>query len=78
MQRYQLSVQPYIIENPTLGAYSATAVAKAGEFAQLINDRQNAVISGREPLSAIDQLAKDWRGRGGDDVRKEFEAALKS
>lgn len=78
MQKYQLAVQPYILENPTLGYYSATAVNKAGEFAQLINDRQIAVISGREPLTAIDQLARDWRSRGGDDVRKEFEAALKA
>jgi putative aldouronate transport system substrate-binding protein len=78
MQKYQLAVQPYILENPVLGSYSPTAVNKAGEFAQLINDRQVAVVSGREPLSAIDQLVNDWRSRGGNDVRKEFEAALKA
>ena len=78
MQQYQLAVQPYLLENPTLGAYSPTSVSKAAEFTQLINDRQLTVISGREPLGSLDQLVKDWRSRGGDEVRKEFEAALKA
>ncbi len=78
MQQLQLDLLPYIVENPTLGYYSPTAVAKAGELGQLQNDRHVAIITGREPLSAIDGYIKDWRARGGDQIRKEYEAALRA
>ena len=35
------------------------------------------IITGREPLSAFDAFVNDWRSRGGDQMRKEFEPELK-
>ena len=64
-------------ENPVLGLYSATDSAKGGELNQLRIDRIVGVVTGRDPLSAIDQYVKDWRGRGGDQIRKEYQDALK-
>jgi putative aldouronate transport system substrate-binding protein len=65
------------VDDPTLGLYSATADAKKAELAQLQADRLAAVVTGREPLSAWDQFVKDWRSRGGDQIRKEYQDALK-
>ncbi len=65
------------IDDPTLNAYSATFASKAGELNQLNLDRRAAIITGRDPLSALDTWIKDWRSRGGDLIRKEFEQELK-
>jgi len=65
------------IDNPTYGLSSATNNAKGAELTQLRIDRTTAFVTGREPMSAYDQYIKDWRSRGGDTIRKEFEQAIK-
>lgn len=65
------------IDNPTLGLFAPTNSAKASELNQLRIDRVDAMVTGRDPLSALDTLIKDWRSRGGDAIRKEYEQALK-
>jgi putative aldouronate transport system substrate-binding protein len=64
-------------ENPVLGLYSPTDSAKGGELNQLRIDRIVAIVTGRDPLSAVDQYVKDWKSRGGDQIRKEYQDALK-
>jgi len=64
-------------ENPVLGLYSPTDSAKGGELNQLRLDRVVSIITGRDPLSALDQYVKDWKSRGGDQIRKEYQDALK-
>ena len=64
-------------DNPVINLYSPTNSAKAGELNQLRIDRVAAMTQGRDPLTAIDTFVKDWRSRGGDQIRKEYEAALK-
>src|ERR671939_613581 len=53
-------------------------VGKDTELQTLTNDRMVGIITGREPLSAFDGFVNDWRGRGGDQMRKEFEQELKA
>lgn len=65
------------IDDPTLNAYSPTFATKAGELNQLNLDRLTAIVTGRDPLAALDTWVKDWRSRGGDMVRKEYEQELK-
>jgi putative aldouronate transport system substrate-binding protein len=43
----------------------------------LTNDRMVAIITGREQLSSFDAFVNDWRSRGGDQMRKEYEQELK-
>jgi putative aldouronate transport system substrate-binding protein len=57
-------------------SHSSTAVARGGELGQLRTDRLISFVTGREPLSAWDQFVRDWRGRGGEQIRKEYEEAL--
>jgi putative aldouronate transport system substrate-binding protein len=37
-----------------------------------------AIIFGRADVSSLDQLVKDWRAQGGDQIRSEFEQALQT
>ncbi len=65
-------------DNPALGLYSPTDASRAGELNQLRIDRVAAIVSGRAPLGALDQYVRDWKARGGDQIRKEYEDALKA
>lgn len=64
------------IDNPTLGLISETDLDKGGELAQFVSDGQTAIVAGREPTSAWDQVVSGWRSRGGDQIRREYEEAL--
>jgi putative aldouronate transport system substrate-binding protein len=61
------------IDNPALTAFSPTNAVKSVELNQLGADRITAIITGRDPLTALDQYIKDWKARGGDQIRKEYE-----
>lgn len=65
-------------ENPAQTLFSPTNAAKAGVLNQMRIDRVDAIVQGRDPLSALDGFIKDWRAAGGDQVRTEFEQALKN
>jgi putative aldouronate transport system substrate-binding protein len=41
-------------------------------------DRMTPIVSGREPLTALDDAIKEWKSRGGDQIRQEFEQSLKA
>lgn len=77
MQQWCFEQVQHGIDNPTYGLYSPTAIAKTQELATLTLDRMVAIIAGREPLSSFDAFVADWRSRGGDQMRKEFEQELK-
>ncbi len=66
------------VENPALTAFSPTEATKAGELNQLRVDRINAIVTGREPASALDAYIRDWRSRGGDQMRRELQDDLKA
>ena len=65
------------VTDPTFNLYSPTAAAKKAELQQLYFDRKIAIGSGREPLSALDGWISDWRSRGGDQIRREYEEAYR-
>ncbi len=65
------------IDNPTFGLNSDTFNTKAAELTQFGNDRVTAVVTGREPMSAWDAYVREWKSRGGDQIRKEYEQELK-
>jgi putative aldouronate transport system substrate-binding protein len=69
-------IQGMGIQNPVVGLYSATNAKLAATLNQKMGDGLNNIIFGRDDVSALDQLVKDWRAQGGDTIRAEFEAAL--
>jgi putative aldouronate transport system substrate-binding protein len=66
------------ISDPAVGQFSPTDEAKGAQLNLMIFDRVSAIAAGRAPLSDLDQLVKDWRGQGGDQIRGEFEQILAS
>jgi putative aldouronate transport system substrate-binding protein len=64
-------------DDPSWPLYSQTNVSKAPELSQFGFDRVTAMVTGREPLTSLDTFIKDWKSRGGDQIRQEFQAALK-
>ncbi len=65
------------IDDPTWPLYSQTNVSKQAELNQFGFDRVTAIITGREQLSSLTQAIADWKSRGGDQIRTEFQASLK-
>ncbi|HEY2593008.1 MAG TPA: extracellular solute-binding protein [Chloroflexota bacterium] len=72
------AIQGMGIQNPTVGLYSQTNAQKAATLNQTMGDGLLAIIFGRADVSSLDQLVKDWRAQGGDQIRSEFEQALQS
>jgi putative aldouronate transport system substrate-binding protein len=62
------------ITDPTVGLYSPTYAGKGASLQQAMWDGVNQILFGRAPVSSLDQLVKDWRTNGGDQIRSEYEA----
>jgi len=43
---------------------------------QLGLDRVTAIVAGRSPLADPDSYIRDWRNRGGDQIRQELQDSL--
>jgi putative aldouronate transport system substrate-binding protein len=71
----ELAHLPFGIADPTAALYSAVAGAKTPALNLRISDGLTAIITGRQPLTDWDQLVKDWRNGGGDEVRADYEKA---
>jgi len=74
----QKTLQKMGIQNPVVGLYSATYAAKGTVLNQKMGDGLNNIVYGRAAMSAYDQLVKDWRTGGGDQIRTEYEQALQA
>lgn len=64
------------IDNPALSAFSPTNTSKSAELNQLGLDRVTAIVTGRSPLTDLDTYIRDWRSRGGEQIRQEFQDSL--
>ena len=71
-------IQGMGIQNPVVGLYSKTSAQKAATLNQTMGDGLQAIIFGRADVASLDQLVKDWRAQGGDQIRSEFEQALQA
>lgn len=76
MYEFSKKAVPQGVNDPTIGLYSATAASKSASLARLVNDRVVSIVSGRSPITALKTLVSDWKSQGGDQMRKEYEAAL--
>jgi putative aldouronate transport system substrate-binding protein len=66
---------PVLVNDPSLGLYSETDTARYAQLTAKFFDGIGDIVTGRAPLSNLDQLRQDWRGTGGDQIRAEFERA---
>ncbi len=72
------AIQALGIQNPAVGLYSKTNAERASALNQTMGDGFVDIIFGRSDMSRFDQLVKDWRSQGGDQIRSEFEQALQA
>ncbi len=65
-----------IMPNATVGLYSPTDGSKGITLRTAFIDRMNDILFGRQPVSAFDDIVKEWRANGGDTIRAEYEKAF--
>jgi putative aldouronate transport system substrate-binding protein len=71
-------VDPNIaVADVTLGYYSPTQASSAGKQAdQAFMDGVNNIMVARDPMSAYQQLVKDWQNAAGNKIKQEYNVAM--
>lgn len=69
---------PKSVADPTQGLYSPTFTKNGPVLSKLVEDTVNDVVYGRKSTDELQKMQEQWRSRGGDDIRKEFQDLLKS
>lgn len=69
------SMMAVMIPDPSIGLYSPTNTSKSGALVQKFSDGIGDIVRGRSELNTLDQLIRDWRTAGGDQIRSEYEKA---
>ncbi len=77
-QKFNEEMAKVAVANPTAGIYSPAAAENGATLNQLVADKYTEVVTGRADLDSWDQLIEDWRSQGGDDIRAEYEEAIKA
>jgi putative aldouronate transport system substrate-binding protein len=61
--------------DPSIGLYSNTSANKGNLLNQAMLDGLAEIVKGAQQVAYLDQLVKDWRANGGDQIRAELEQA---
>lgn len=64
------------IDDPTYVLFSETNVNQGPILTQLGIDLTTPIVTGREPLDALESAIEQWKSQGGDQIRQEFQDAL--
>jgi putative aldouronate transport system substrate-binding protein len=67
---------PIGVQDATLGLYSTTNGKQGPILKQMMNDGIAGIVSGRQAMTDWDQLVSDWRSKGGEQIRGEYQQAL--
>jgi putative aldouronate transport system substrate-binding protein len=67
---------PYVSFNPTDGFYSPTYQSKNPALDRDLAEKINEIVVGRQPLSFFDQVQREWREGGGDQMRTEYQQEI--
>jgi len=78
MQDAEKAMFPYVSFNPTDGYYSDTYYSKNPSLERDLYEKINEVVVGRQPLTYFDQIIREWRDAGGDQIRSEYEREIAS
>jgi putative aldouronate transport system substrate-binding protein len=77
-QKFNEEMAAVAVANPTANIYSAAAGENGATLGQLITDKYTEIVTGRSELAEWDNVISDWKSRGGDEMRKEYEDAIKA
>ena len=66
------------VPNAIVGLYSPTDGSKGITLKNTLTDRLLEIVFGKQPVSAWDDIVKEWRTNGGDAIRAEYEKAFQA
>ena len=66
------------LPDPSVGLYSPTDGSKGAILKTTVTDQVNEIVFGKRPVSALDDIVKEWRTNGGDKIRTEYEQAFQA
>lgn len=69
----ETAAHSHAVTDASVGLYSTTNADKGASLTQTMTDGVNQILFGRAPIDTLDQLVKDWRANGGDQIRSELE-----
>ncbi len=72
---FAVAAEPGYVRSAVLGLYSETFARKNSTFAKTLTDVQNGIITGRQPITALDDALKSWNDGDGQQVKREFAEA---
>lgn len=75
-QKHNEAMAKVAVSNPTAGLYSPTNGEKGAELTQYTADTVTEIVTGRASIDKLDEMISQWRERGGDQIRQEYEDAL--
>jgi putative aldouronate transport system substrate-binding protein len=70
----QSKLVPDALQDPTLGLYSETDIRSGAQIG--LGDLVNDVLQGRQPVRKWDSAVAEWKRKGGDKIRDEYQEAL--
>ena len=75
-QQFNEQMAAVAVPNPTAGLFSPTSGDQGAELNQYVTDTVTEIVTGRQPISALDTMISEWKSRGGDQIRQELQEAL--
>ena len=75
---FALAAEPGYVRSAVIGLYSETLAKNDASFTKIIGDLQNGIITGRQPISALDDALKTWNAGDGKIIKQEFANAKES
>jgi putative aldouronate transport system substrate-binding protein len=75
-QQFNEEMAAVAVANPTAGLFSPTNGDAGAELNQYVMDTVTEIVTGRQQISALDTMISEWKSRGGDQIRQEFQDAL--
>lgn len=77
-QKFNERMASVAVRNPVQNVYSEAQGQNGAAVGQFVADSYTAFVTGREPLEGFDTFVREWRSRAGDQIRDEYEDALRT
>lgn len=77
-QKFNEEMAAVAVSNPVRNVFSQTQGDVGAELGQFVTDKYTAFVTGREPIDTFSAFVDEWRSRGGDQIRSEYEEALRT
>jgi len=73
---FEKVVIPIGIQDPTIGITTPAIDKQGAALTQQLQDWLYDLVTGRRPMTEYDQVVKDWKAGGGDQIRTELQEAI--